>query len=310
MPIFRNTRWRVLPALVITTLVVGSLSTTAIAFAVYQSSPSTYNGRCHQQRNCHRPTTTVRPRLLRAPRPATTSTPGPPPRQAPQGDHHYDDGSTTSTTVAPHDHHRTLRAWWVPGTGAIEWQWELDHALSLSSATDMGYNDKTYTGAAAPDPTVYDIDGIDNPASTVSALHALGDKVVCYIETGDAGNYYSASEEGIATSYYAQFSAAGDLGSKQSGYPEYYLNINAPSTLAIIEAMIKQQCSAKGFDAVETDNDETWQYSTGFSITEANDEAYMTSVANYIHSLGHGMVHQELRRRGGHELLQCHVPLG
>ncbi|MGD0809984.1 MAG: endo alpha-1,4 polygalactosaminidase [Acidimicrobiales bacterium] len=176
--------------------------------------------------------------------------------------------------------------WWVPGKGAIEWQWELDHALSVSSATDMGSNDKTYTGATAPDPSVYDIDGIDNPASTVSALHALGDKVVCYIETGDVGNYYSASEEGIATSYYTQFSAAGDLGSKQSGYPEYYLNINAPSTLAVIEAMIKQQCSAKGFDAVETDNDETWQYSTGFSISEANDEAYMTSVANYIHSLG------------------------
>jgi hypothetical protein len=174
----------------------------------------------------------------------------------------------------------------VPGTGAIEWQWELDHALSLSSATDMGYNDKTYTGAAAPDPTVYDIDGIDNPASTVTALHALGDKVVCYIETGDAGNYYSASEEGIATTYYAQLSAAGDLGAKQSGYPEYYLNINAPSTLTIIESMIKQQCSAKGFDAVETDNDETWQYSTGFSITEANDETYMSSIANYIHSLG------------------------
>jgi hypothetical protein len=150
----------------------------------------------------------------------------------------------------------------------------------------MGYDQTTYTGAPAPDPTVYDIDGIDNPASTVGALHALGDKVVCYIETGDIGNYYSASEEGLSSTYFAQLQSAGDLGNQQQGYPEYYLNINASSTLTIIEAMISQQCAAKAFDAVETDNDETWQYDTGFSISEAQDESYMTAIANYIHSLG------------------------
>ncbi len=194
--------------------------------------------------------------------------------------------TTTTTTVPSTTTTRASGSWWVPGTAPIEWQWELDHALSLSSATDMGTGEKTYSGAPAPTPTVYDIDGIDNPASTVSALHGLGDKVVCYIETGDVGNYYSASEEGLSSTYYAQLKAAGDLGSKQQGYPEYYLNINASSTLSIIEAMISQQCQTKGFDAVETDNDETWQDSTGFSITEANDETYMTSIANYIHSLG------------------------
>jgi hypothetical protein len=149
----------------------------------------------------------------------------------------------------------------------------------------LGYNDKTYTGAAAPNPSVYDIDGIDNSASIVMGLHDLDAHVVCYIETGDVGNYYTAAEEGISTTYYAQLKAAGDLGNKQSGYPEYYLNINAPSTLTIIEDMIFQQCAGKGFDAVETDNDETWQYSTGFSISEAQDEAYMVQIANYIHSL-------------------------
>lgn len=174
----------------------------------------------------------------------------------------------------------------MPGTAPIEWQWELDHALSLTSNSDMGYDETTYSGAPAPDPTVYDIDGIDNPASTVSALHALGDKVVCYIETGDIGNYYSASEEGLSSTYFAQLQSAGDLGNQQQGYPEYYLNINAPSTLTIIEAMISQQCAAKGFDAVETDNDETWQYDTGFSISETQDESYMAAIANYTHSLG------------------------
>lgn len=191
----------------------------------------------------------------------------------------------TTTTAGPTTT-KPSSGWWVPGTGAIEWQWELDHTLSLSSATDIGTGDQTYTGAAAPTPTVYDVDGIDNPASVVTALHAKGDKVICYIETGDVGNYYSASDEGIPTTYYQQLSVAGDLGTKQQGWPEYYININASSTLSIVEAMISQQCHAKGFDGVETDNDETWQDSTGFNISEANDITYMTSIANYIHSLG------------------------
>ncbi len=74
-----------------------------------------------------------------------------------------------------------------------------------------------------------------------------------------------------------------------SGYAEYFLNINSASTVSIIEAMISQQCAAKGFDAVETDLDETFngnEGSTGFSITEADEEAFMTTIANYIHSLG------------------------
>ena len=122
----------------------------------------------------------------------------------------------------------------------------------------MGTNDLLPNGAAAPAPLVYDIDGIENPASTVSALESSGKKTICYIEVGTAGNYYTAAEEGIATTYYAQYQTAGDFGNKLSGYPEYFLNINSASTVAITEAMISQQCAAKGFNAVETDLDETF----------------------------------------------------
>lgn len=194
--------------------------------------------------------------------------------------------TTTTTTVAPNTTpSSTATSWWVPSTQPIEWQWELDHALSLSSNTDMGYDDTTAAGTPAPNPTMYDIDAFDNPPSTVAALHALGDKVVCYIEVGTAGNYYSAAEEGQTTSYYAQLQADGDLGNKQQGWPEYYLNINAPSTVAIVESMIAH-CAASGFDAVETDNDETFQYDTGFTITQAEDVSYLETLANYMHSLG------------------------
>jgi hypothetical protein len=184
--------------------------------------------------------------------------------------------------------------WWQPGPGAnLPWQWYLGGPLDLTNATEMGTNDLLPNGAAAPAPLVYDIDGIENPASTVSALESSGKKTICYIEVGTAGNYYTAAEEGIATTYYAQYQTAGDFGNKLSGYPEYFLNINSASTVAITEAMISQQCAAKGFNAVETDLDETFngnEGSTGFTITEANEESYMTTLANYMHGLGLGWV--------------------
>ncbi len=179
--------------------------------------------------------------------------------------------------------------WWRPGAGALPWQWEIDHPLSLTSATDMGTNDTLPDGSPAPTPKVYDLDGILNPASTVAALHARGAHAICYIEVGTAGDYYSAAQEGISTTYYAQYQAAGVFGDKLSGYPEYFLDINSPATVAITEAMISRQCAAKGFDAVETDLDETYAGSdgaTGFSLTKTDEVAYMTTLANYMHSLG------------------------
>ena len=99
----------------------------------------------------------------------------------------------------------TARTWWHPkNTGpndGPEFQWELDHALNVHSVNDMGDGAVNAAGRKAPNPTVYDIDGIDNSASTVSALHRRGDKVICYIEIGAAGNYYSGprSASGSAT---------------------------------------------------------------------------------------------------------------
>jgi hypothetical protein len=153
----------------------------------------------------------------------------------------------------------------------------------------MGTNDTLPNGQPAPAPKVFDIDGIINPASTVSALHRLGDHVICYIEVGTAGNYYSAGDEGIATSYYAQYQAAGVLGNSLSGYPESFLNINSPATVQITEAMISQQCAAKGFDAVETDLDETYSGSdgdSGFNLTQADEVTYMTTLATFMHQHG------------------------
>jgi hypothetical protein len=179
---------------------------------------------------------------------------------------------------------------WQPAEDT-DWMWELGQPLNTSNPSLMGTGVTAWNGDTPPgdNPVLYDIDGIENRASTVSALHSMGDRVVCYIEVGTAGNYYTAKQEGIPVTYYRQLKKAGDLGDKLKGYPEYFINIKAASAVSIIEAMIDQQCSAKGFDGVETDLDETFggnEGKTGFTITEADEEKYLTALADYMNGLG------------------------
>jgi hypothetical protein len=182
------------------------------------------------------------------------------------------------------------RAWWHPsGTGpnhGPEFQWELAHPLKTNHAADMGYGRLNAAGRVASRPLLYDIDGIENPASTVKALHRLGAHVICYIEVGSAGNYYPAAAEGVRTTYYAQLRAAGDLGRKMPGYPERYLNVNAASTVSIIESMIAKQCADKGFDGVEPDIDDSYTDHTGYKINEVQNEKYDERLGAYAHRLG------------------------
>ena len=179
---------------------------------------------------------------------------------------------------------------WQPAEDT-NWMWELDKPLKTSKPNLMGTGVTAWNGDTPPgdNPVLYDIDGIENPASTIAALHSATDYVVCYIEVGSAGNYYSAKQEGIPVTYYDELKQAGDLGDRQKDYPEYFININAPSALSIIEAMIDQQCSAKGFDGVETDLDETFhgnEGKTGFTMSQADEENYLSTLAAYMHGLG------------------------
>jgi len=195
-----------------------------------------------------------------------------------------------SGTSRPAPSSAPAASWWHPSdagpNNGPEFQWELDHPLSTGSKLDMGNGVLNAAGRLAPRVGLYDIDGILNSASVVAALHRQGSKVICYIEVGAAGNYYPAAGEGVAVTYYDQLKAAGDLGRAMPGYPENYLNINAASTVSIIESMIRQQCAGKEFDAVEPDIDDSYAASTGFPITEAQNEAYDRTLALYAHSLG------------------------
>lgn len=204
-------------------------------------------------------------------------------------------------------------ALWKPPQ-LFEWQWLLTGALNTSNATQMGTGVTAWDGTKPPatNPTVYDIDGIINPKSTVTTLHNMGFKAVCYIEVGTAGSYYTAAQEGQPVTYYQQFANAGVLGNGLPGYPkEKFLNINAPATTRILESMISQQCAAKGFDAVETDLDTTFdnlEGKTGFTITRANEETFLSGLARYMNSVGEVWFSKNLTTTGSTAFIKAMQP--
>ena len=147
-------------------------------------------------------------------------------------------------------------AWWQPPQ-QLTWYWQL-------------------TGTPLVEPVdATDIDGFDTTASTVSAFHSRGQHVICYIDVGTAENWRPD---------YGQFPAA-DLGS-DNGWPgEKWLNIADPAIRPIMAARF-QMCQQKGFDAVEPDNMDGYENSTGFSISASQQAAYDEWVAQEVHSLG------------------------
>jgi hypothetical protein len=146
--------------------------------------------------------------------------------------------------------------WWHPPQ-QLTWYWQL-------------------TGTPRVEPVdATDIDGFDNSAATVSALHARGQHVICYIDVGTAENWRPD---------YAQFPPA-DLGANNGWPGEQWLNIADPAIQPIMAARF-QMCQQKGFDAVEPDNMDGYENSTGFSLTAAQQLSYDEWVAQEVHSLG------------------------
>ena len=138
---------------------------------------------------------------------------------------------------------------------------------------------------APPDNTknvgAYDIDGWNNTAAEVAALHARGLKVVCYM---DAGTY----EPGRPDSSTFPTSLKG---SAVSGWPgELWLDVRpAGPNYAALQASCaraSRSCRDKGFDAVEPDNMDSYQNSPGFATTAADQLAYNEWIATTAHALG------------------------
>jgi hypothetical protein len=138
---------------------------------------------------------------------------------------------------------------------------------------------------APPDNTknvgAYDIDGWNNTAGEVTTLHALGIKVVCYM---DAGTYEDSRPD--SSNFPASLK-----GNAVSGWPgEYWLDVrpSGPNYATLQSIMLArfQVCKNKGFDAVEPDNIDSYQNAPGFSTTAQDQLSYNEWIAQTVHSLG------------------------
>lgn len=168
------------------------------------------------------------------------------------------------------------QATWKPALNT-PWMWLLGHALNTSTAGDMGTGVKTYSGSNAPDPVMYDIDGFENTAATVTALHGRNAHVVCYISAGTSENWRSD---------YSSFTAA-VKGSAVDGWAgENWLDVRNLAVLGPIMQARLDMCKNKGFDAVEFDNVDGYANSSGFPLTAANQLTYNKALAQWAHDRG------------------------
>jgi hypothetical protein len=128
--------------------------------------------------------------------------------------------------------------------------------------------------------SMYDVDGFDNSAANVSALHAAGIKAVCYLSAGTYENWRSDA---------GQFPAA--ILGKNNGWPgEKWLDIrNVQQSGSVLRSIMDARldmCHQKGFDMVELDNVDGYSNSTGFPLTAADQRYYNASLANDAHARG------------------------
>jgi hypothetical protein len=176
-------------------------------------------------------------------------------------------------------HGLTVQAWWKPTSAApLTLHWVLDNALNLNDPVQMGL--RSMSGGTLPAPDVYDIDGFENSAKTVAALHAMGKKVICYV---DAGAYETYRPD------VAAFKALSPRiwGAADAGWAgSYWLDIRRIDELAPIMKARFQMCKDKGFDAIEPDEITGWSNDSGFPLTYADQIAYNRAVAGWAHSIG------------------------
>jgi hypothetical protein len=169
---------------------------------------------------------------------------------------------------------RAQGGWWKPPQH-LTWYWQLQGTVNNGEPV-----------------AAYDIDGFENSAAEVTALHGQGKRVICYIDVGTAEEWrpdYSEFPKSV-------------LG-RSNGWPgERWLDIRQLGVLEPIMAARFQMCREKGFDAVEPDNIEGYANKTGFPLTAAEQLTYNEWIADEVHSLGMAVL-QKNDSEQTHELL-------
>ncbi len=149
---------------------------------------------------------------------------------------------------------------WIPALSTT-WQWHPnDLPVDLTVDAEM-----------------YDIELFDNDASVVAKLHALGRKVVCYVNAGGWEDWRPDA---------SQFpdDVIGEPLDEWEG--EKWLDIRRLDVLGPIMEARMDQCKDKGFDGIEPDNVDGYTNQTGFPLTYDDQLSYNIWLANAAHERG------------------------
>jgi hypothetical protein len=150
------------------------------------------------------------------------------------------------------------RSHWHPGAHPT-WYWQLQGTINNKESA-----------------SIYDVDGFDTSAAEVARLHALGKRVVCYIDVGTWENWRPDAKQ-----FPKRVLGNGD------GWPgERWLDIRQLRILEPIMTRRFEMCARKGFDGLEPDNIDSQGNDPGFLITLKQQKRYAIWVAGEAHKLG------------------------
>jgi hypothetical protein len=127
------------------------------------------------------------------------------------------------------------------------------------------------------DADVYTIDGADNPASLIRALHRRGRKVVCYFSAGTYENYREDRDQ----------IPAEVRGKVLADWPEeQWLDIREIEKLRPVMESRLDMCKRKGFDGVDFDNVDGYANDSGFPLTADDQLRFNRFLAAEAHARG------------------------
>ena len=150
-------------------------------------------------------------------------------------------------------------AGWSPPVGTA-WQWQLDKPLDFTV-----------------DAPVYDVDAFETTAHQVERLHSLGRHAICYVNAG-AWERFRPDKDKFPDAV---------LGRALDGWPgERWLDIRSIDVIAPIMKARIARCARKRFDAVEPDNIDGYQNSSGFPMSRSDQLRYNRWFARLAHRKG------------------------
>ena len=148
---------------------------------------------------------------------------------------------------------------WTPAPG-VQWQWQLAGTPTIEPGVD-----------------VYGMDGHESPETAVRELRNQGKRTICYLSAGTVETWrpdaHRFPEEVVGKPM-------------EEWDDEHWLDVRRLDVLLPIMAARMDECTDKGFDAVEPDNVDGYVNDTGFPLSAEDQLRYNRAVARLAHKRG------------------------